>query len=226
MIHSEKLRLIKDTDIKANARITDKPLENLVFEDLLEMTRKQLMELFHRLDAPEMNEMRGEYRSDFLNCGNSINIILAKFYLHFIWGVWQHKAFEPLGEAHGHGYNTFITTLPKLYENCFMAIFAKIVYLIRSMFRLTYSMRMARIMLNKTSMINSVFDNRPSFQLSYKEYNTFFTSTMTDEIRKVNDHLYLGIGRLSVIFGKYNPMPFVLMGPPDPWVGPDIPFPQ
>jgi len=49
---------------------------------------------------------------------------------------------------------------------------------------------------------------------------------MTDEVRKVNDRLFLGIGRLTITFGKYNPMPFVLMGPPDPWVGPDILFPE
>jgi hypothetical protein len=29
---------------------------------------------------------------------------------------------------------------------------------------------------------------------------------MTDEVRKVNDHLYLGMGRLTATFGKFNPM--------------------
>jgi len=81
-------------------------------------------------------------------------------------------------------------------------------------------------MLNKTSMVSSVFDGRPSFQLSYREYNTFYTNTMTDEVRKVNGQLYLGIGRLAITFGKYNPMPFVLIGPPNPWIGPDIQYPE
>jgi hypothetical protein len=79
-------------------------------------------------------------------------------------------------------------------------------------------------MLNKTSMVSSVFDGRPSYQLSYRPYNTFYTNTMTDEVRKVNDRIYLGIGRLTVTLGTLNPMPFVLMGPPDPWVGPEIPY--
>lgn len=65
-----------------------------------------------------------------------------------------------------------------------------------------------------------------SFHLGYREYNTFFTNTMTDEVRKMNDHLYLGMGRLTATFGKFNPMLFVLMCPPDSWVGPDIPFPE
>jgi len=45
-----------------------------------------------------------------------------------------------------------------------------------------------------------------SFHLGYREYNTFFTNTMTDEVRKMNDHLYLGMGRLTATFGKFNPM--------------------
>jgi hypothetical protein len=101
----------------------------------------------------------------------------------------------------------------------------KALSIVRSLFRLNSLQRLVRIMLNKTSMVSSVFDGRPSFQLSYREYNTFYTNTMTDEVRKVNDRLYLGIGRLTLTLGKYNPMPFVLMGPPDPWVGPEIVYP-
>jgi hypothetical protein len=204
----------------------EKPLKDYVFEDLLGMNRKQLMALFSRLDAPDFSEMRGEYRAAFLNCGNIINLLLGRLYLNFIWGAWQHKAFEPLGEKYGHGYNTFITTQSHLYENCFIAIFMRALHLIVSLLRFNYATRVARIMLNKTSMVSSVFDGRSSFQLSYREYNTFFTSTMTDEVRKVNGNLYLGIGRLTVTFGKYNPMPFALIGPADPWVGPDIEYPE
>jgi hypothetical protein len=106
-----------------------------------------------------------------------------------------------------------------------VATFMKMASLVRSLFRLNSPQRLARIMLNKTSMVPSVFDGRPAFQLSYREYNTFYTSTMTDEVRRLNDTLYLGIGRLTITLGKYNPMPFVLMGPPAPWVGPEIAYP-
>jgi len=201
-----------------------KALKNFRYEDLMKLDRKQLMELFFELDAPAMSEMRGEYRAVLLDSGYVINIFLAKLYLHFTWGDWQHKAFEPLGETHGHGYNTFVTTQPKLYENYFVAVFMKIISIVCSLFRLSNPHRLARIMLNKTSIVSSVFDGRPSFQLSYRDYNTFYTNTMTDEVRKVNDNLFLGIGRLTVTFGKLNPMPFVLIGPPDPWVGPDIEY--
>ena len=203
-----------------------KPLEDYVYEDLMKLNRRQLMELFFKLDAPAMSEMRGEYRAALLDSGPVINIFLAKLYLYFTWGTWQHKAFEPLDDRHGHGYNTFITTQRRLFENCFAALFMKIVHIVRSLFRASSPQRMARIMLNKTSMVTSVFDGRPAFQLSYRGYNTFYTSTMTDEVRKVNDYLYLGIGRLTITLGKANPMPFVLMGPPDPWAGPEIPYPE
>ncbi|MGD0821136.1 MAG: hypothetical protein ABSA71_10370 [Desulfomonilia bacterium] len=203
-----------------------KPLKDYIYEDLMKLDRKQLMALFLQLDAPPMSEMHGEYRAALLENGYIINMFLAKLYLHFTWGDWQHKAFEPLGDMHGHGYNTFITTQAKLYENYFVASFMKIVSLVRSLFRLNSPQRLARIMLNKTSMVSSVFDGRPSFQLRYRDYNTFYTNTMTDEVRKVNDKLYLGIGRLTITMGKYNPMPFVLIGPPDPWIGPEIAYPE
>jgi hypothetical protein len=203
-----------------------KDLKDFSYEDLMKLNRKQIMEMFFLLDAPAMSEMSGEYRAALLDSGYVINIFLAKLYLHFTWGNWQHKAFEPLGETHGHGYNTFVTTQSKLYENYFVASFMKIVRITRSLFRLNNPQRLARIMLNKTSIVSSVFDARPSFQLSYRDYNTFYTNTMTDEVRRVNDKLFLGIGRLTVTFGKFNPMPFMMIGPPDPWVGPDIEYPD
>lgn len=203
-----------------------KSLKDFRHEDLMKLNRKQIMELFYLLDAPAMSEMRGEYRAALLDSGYIINILLARLYLHFTWGDWQHKAFEPLGERHGHGYNTFITIQSRLYENYFVASFMKVMSAILSLFRMSNPQRLARIMLNKTSIVSSVFDGRPSFQLSYRDYNTFYTNTMTDEVRRVNDKLFLGIGRLTVTCGKFNPMPFVLIGPPDPWVGPDIEYPD
>lgn len=203
-----------------------KQLKDYSYEDLLKLKRKQLLDLFYHLGAPDMAEMVGEYRAVLLDSGHILNRFLSWVFLYFTWGGWQHKAFEPLTDKSGHGYNTFITTEDKHYENYFVATFMKFLSILKSIFRLNNSQRVARIMLNKTSMVSSVFDDKPSFQLSYKEYNTFFTNTMTDEVRKVNDTLYLGMGRLSVTFGKYNPMPFVLFDTPGPWVGPDILYPD
>lgn len=203
-----------------------KSLNDYTVEDLMKLKRKELMDLFLLLDAPSMDEMHGEYRAALLDNGHALARLISWVYLYFCYGTWQHKAFEPLGQDKGHGYNTFITTEGSLPENVYKAFFIRIFTLLKSLFRFRYTQRLARIMLNKTSMVASVFDKKPSFQLSYREYNTFFTNTMTDEVRKVNDHLYLGIGRLTIILGKFNPQPFALMGPPSPWVGPDIPYPS
>lgn len=207
------------------AHYNGKRLQDFKYEDLMHLRRRELMALFRQLDAPAMSEVHGEYRAALLDSGHVINTFLSWFYLYFAWGAWQHKAFEPLGDTHGHGYNTFITTQSRLYENYFKASLMKTAGIFMSLFRPSAPQRLARIMLNKTAMVTSVYDGRPAFQLSYRDYNTFFTNTMTDEVRKVNDHLLLGIGRLTVTFGKFNPMPFVLIGPPDPWRGPDVAYP-
>ncbi|TAL31630.1 MAG: hypothetical protein EPN93_17700 [Spirochaetes bacterium] len=203
-----------------------KPLKDYTYDDLKKLKRKQLLELFYQLDPPGMSDLHGEYRAAMLNSGPVTNTFSAWLFLNCTWGTWQHKAFEPLGKQDGHGYNTFITTRSKVPENYFAANAMNIVYLLTSLFRAKKTPRLARIMLNKTSIVSSVFDGRPSFQLSYKEYNSFFTNTMTDELRTVNDKLYLGVGRLTVNGGKNNPTVFALSGPPAPWVGPDIPYPE
>ncbi|MBU0992021.1 MAG: hypothetical protein KJ737_05965 [Proteobacteria bacterium] len=203
-----------------------KSLQEYGYEDLIGLDRKQLMALFCQLESPSISEMNGEYRAALLDNGHVINQLLAWFYLYFTWGPWQHKAFEPIDAHCGHGYNTFVTSQSSLSENCILAGFDKMLHIAKLLFQVRSPARMARFLKNNTTIVASVFDGRPSFQLNYRYYNQFYTNTMIDELRKVNDRLFLGIGRLKVTFGKYNPFPFALMGPPDPWVGPDIPFPE
>jgi hypothetical protein len=44
---------------------------------------------------------------------------------------------------------------------------------------------------------------------------------MRDEIRQINDTLFIGAGYMGLGGGPINPAPFALIGPPKPWVGPD-----
>jgi hypothetical protein len=161
-----------------------------------------------------------------LDSGIAVNRFLSMLFLYFTWGMWLHKAFEPLSDRHGHGYNTFLTTLPNVPENVFLAGAASLTCLVKSAFGSSAPQRMVRMMCNKTFIGPSVFDQRTSFHLVYNDYNSFYTSTMKDEVRKVNDTLYLGLGRLTITLGKINPFPFVLMGPPEPWKGPDGGYPR
>lgn len=71
-----------------------KNLKDYTYEDLMKLKRKQLLDLFNQLDAPSMSEMNGEYRAFLLDSGYIINSALARLYLHFTWGNWQHKAFS------------------------------------------------------------------------------------------------------------------------------------
>jgi len=203
---------------KSLQAIIPKDREAITVEDLKKLNRQQLVGVFHQLISPEVSEMRGEYRAMLLDSGNAVNSSLSTLFLYFTWGIWRHKAFEPLSQRHGHGYNTFLTALPKVPENVFLAGAASLAGLVRSAFGSSAPQRMVRMMCNKTFIGPSVFDLRTSFHLVYKDYNSFYTSTMKDEVRKVNDTLYLGLGRLTITLGKINPFPFVLMGPPEPWV--------
>jgi hypothetical protein len=211
---------------KSLATIIPKDREAITLEDLQKLNRQQLVGVFHQLVAPEVNGMKGEYRACLLDSGNSLNRFLSMFTLYFIWGAWIGKAFEPLSERHGHGYNPFSTCLPEIHENVFRACLDRLIHTLRHIFiGDNCQERTVRIVRNKTHIGPSMFDNRTSFHLVYRDYNAFPVSTMHDEVRKVNDTLFLGLGILIVTGGRWNIFPFVLIGPPEPWRGPDAPYP-
>jgi len=62
----------------------------------------------------------------------------------------------------------------------------------------------------------SAIDTRTSFHLDYDSYNTGLVHSMRDEVRKINDNLYICMG---IGGGAINPASFVLLGPPTPWGG-------
>lgn len=207
---------------QALGSIIPKDREEITRDDLLKLDRRQLAGVFHQLVSPEAREINGEYRAMLLDSGNAFNRFLSMFTLYFIWGTWTHKAFEPLGDRHGHGYNIFQTDLPCAPENIFHALALRIAQVLK--LRKTTQVQTVRIIRSTTHVGDSMFDNRTSFHLVYKNYNDFPVSTMHDEVRKVNDTLYLGLGILTVTGGKRNIFPFVLMGPPKKWMGPDMPY--
>ena len=64
----------------------------------------------------------------------------------------------------------------------------------------------------------SHMDNKDSVHLDYAAHNGFLNHTMHDEIRRINDGLFIGMGYMSVGGGPANPAPFVLFGQPSVWV--------
>ena len=207
---------------QALGSIIPKDREEITPDDLLKLNRRQLAGVFHQLVSPEAREMKGEYRAMLLDSGNAFNRFLETFSLYHIWGTWTHKAFEPLGDRHGRGYNIFQTDLPCAPENIFHALALRIAHVLK--LQKPTQVQTVRIIRSAAHVGDSMFDNRTSFHIIYRDYNAFPVSTMHDEVRKINDALYLGLGTLSVTGGRRNIFPFVLMGPPKKWIGPDMPY--
>ena len=67
----------------------------------------------------------------------------------------------------------------------------------------------------------SRFDNKDSFHLVYAAYNKGRNYSMRDEIRRINDKLFIAMGCLKWNLDTFNPSPFILFGEPASWVGPD-----
>ena len=63
----------------------------------------------------------------------------------------------------------------------------------------------------------SRIDDRTSFHLVYKAYNGGLVASMQDEIRQVNDSLFVCMGYMGAGGGPINPAPFILHGEPSPW---------
>lgn len=151
--------------------------------ELLRSPYAASLELFRSLPAPTVEEMRGEYRAELLDQGSPAWLWLASFFVHQR-GLWLAKAFCPTGADRGHGYNLF---------------------LVRGRLRRGTRMR--------TFVAPSRLDGHPAYVLDYAPHNRGVLGTMRDEVRKIADGLYLGVG--TVGWGRWmrRPSPFVLEGP-------------
>lgn len=152
---------------------------------LKHMSHSELLELFKTLDAPTLNEMHGEYRAALLKQPN-LFATLSGFIINNPILNWQTKSFRPVDQIHGRGYNTFIQ------KNEIIQKFPM-----------------------QTTISKSRYDSRPIYQLTYKRYKSFCGDiNMVDEVRKIDENLYLGIGTWG--FWKKQKMiayPFMLEGP-------------
>jgi len=112
---------------------------------------------------------------------------------------WQGKAFMPQSENSGHGYNIFTQKKSNGNES-------------------TLRTRKMKTWVGPTTIGKN---NNDSFHLDYSPFNSGVVHSMHDEIRQVNQDLYICAGYMALGGGPINPGPFVLIGPPSPWVGAD-----
>lgn len=175
------------------------PSEGITAPELHMMPRDEVVALYHRLKAPLFEEMHGEYAASLLDQGNARGYLLSAFAVN-MKGRWLCKAFEPTGPKQGHGYNSFMT--PR---------------------GVTRSARM-RTHLGPSKLPNDLDD---AFHLEYSHFNDFrrggiagaHLHTMFDEVRKVSDGLYLGIGRVGFTEkARAQLHPFILEGPVAPFM--------
>lgn len=155
--------------------------------ELLRLSYADACGLFRSLPAPTVAEMRGEYRAELLDQGRPAYLWLALWVVH-LKGLWIAKAFTPESADGGHGYNVFVI-----------------------------GGRVVRGTRMRTHVGPSRYDGQPSYHLDYSAYKGGLLGTMRDEIRKVADGLYLGMGAVGYTRWMRRPSPFILEGPVAPF---------
>jgi len=138
-------------------------------ETLHRLGTKGLMKLFRTLSAPPLREMNGEYRGHYFGAdGHPVSNLLwhASANWNLFSGKWQGKSFQPVSDTAGYGFNT-------------MRKFGMIIR--------RWPMR--------TGIGPSRYDGRDVYALHYRYYYSMAgIVNMQDEIRKVREALYLGVG--------------------------------
>ena len=169
--------------------------EKATIDDIRKLSKAEVFQLFYAASAPAFGEFKGEYVAQTVDVG--IMATGAAYYTHHFFGPgrWEGKAFYPSEKDRGYGCNIFKDASGKIYRT-------------RKM---------------DTTIGPSDYDGKPSFKLNYGAYNAGTVESMRDELRKINDNLFLGLGYMALGGGKINPAPFVLVGPAKEWVGVDQP---
>ncbi len=165
-------------------------------KDIERLSKADIMQLFYASKPPDIAELQGEYKTRMLHAG-----IYGKtddLYVNFLMGPgkWTGDAFLPLTEKSGHGYNLF-----RRKENG--------------------KEQLNRTLKMDTNIGRSVFDAKDSLHVVYRRHAKGLNKSMQDELRKINDELYLGLAYFSWAGGKINPFAFVVYGKPSPWKGLD-----
>jgi len=176
----------------------DRQTEEWTLDRLKAMRHGELVELYRQLPAPALDEMNGEYRARLLDQAGPVMDLLMRYTI--VWtplnGLWLGKAFQPLEENRGHGYN-FFRRLGKVIRK--------------------YPMR--------TEVRPSRLDGRDAYLLMYGKYRSLLGYMgAVDEVRRLDHELYLAMGvSIATRTVSSQPVPFAMVGPPQPFVGPDRP---
>ncbi|MEL6106216.1 MAG: hypothetical protein AAFU85_09270 [Planctomycetota bacterium] len=164
-------------------------------QKLVDADRGSLKRFFEELPPARILETAGEYDAQLLDQGGGF----AQFATRKAFGTagkWLGKAFRPLSEYHGEGYNSFgDVDSPE-----------------------------ARLRMD-TYIARSSFATGPSFILDYRERNLGMIQWLVGELRMVNRSVLLGMGTFGPRAAKLRKLrrviPFLLVGPVRPYLGED-----
>lgn len=162
-------------------------------DQLLMMTRDDVVGLWRTLPEVSLDEMQGHFMGFAPNRGNQERQAQIRQKLHdekSTHGYWIGKAFLKTGPNEGEGYN-------------------------RCRFPGGEIRHIARY---STEVAASLIDGRPSLMLYYGSYHEQ-APTFMDEIRKLEEYVYVGVGSILDEKGNRNLDHFILLGPTDKWVG-------
>jgi len=163
-------------------------------ENIMELNREEVIELWKQCPAADVTELVGEFEGLIPNAGDeeaqkrSAEVMYNE---NSRTGYWLGKAFWPLSKTRGDGYNRY---------------------------RHPGGM-IERYMRFATEMGTSLIDGKPSLMMYYGAYQLRLLpegqeNTLTDEIRKLADGIYLGVGTAKMPDGSRTPPGhFVLAGP-------------
>ena len=163
-------------------------------EKVMELTRDEVLELWGECPAVDMAELNGEYTGLIPNAGNEEaqkRTAAVMYNEEGPLGYWLGKAYMPLSKTKGDGYN------------CWRRPGGKV----------------DRYMRFATEMGTSLIDGKPSLIMYYGAYRHQFVpegreNTLVDEIRKLDDGIYLGVGTSVMPDGSRTPPGhFALVGP-------------
>jgi hypothetical protein len=163
------------------------PRESELLDLLFQVQRHELRAVFRRLRAPSMLDVYGEYDAGLLDQGDAVGNFLVRN-LFRCRGPWIGKAFRPLSESTGEGYNAFGTM----------------------------SRRRVELPMD-TYLAKSNLCDGDSFVLDYRGKHLGPISFLRGELRYVSRSLLLGMGLFGPRCGQCKRLrrviPFVLVGP-------------
>lgn len=153
---------------------------------LSQLSTQELLQLFATLEAPGISEMQGEYSARLLTHPFWLAKLVGRAVLENPFQTWLCKAFRPVDDATGRGYNTF-----------------------------QQGRRVVQRYPMLTLMGPSRFDGRPAYQLIYRQFQSLCGAVhMVDEVRRAAPGLYLGMGTYGFTDAQRRvPFPFLLEGP-------------